>query len=297
MNEAQSTGGPMEAAQDSDAPVTAEPRPASIDAVQPGAWLLELSPDWIVLRASENIHHLLGESHVTLIDEPLGRFVHAQALHDLRNLFSRLSGTLGIARAYGVRLTDEPELVDIAFHLSDGRVLLEAVPSSGSFGECFGTVGGLIDGLSGDSGQALFDNGARRMRALTGYDRVVLTCGAMRAESDRGATSSTGKLDGDLPAIVADAAAAGVPLFPRRVEESSVRAALLREPDATQLQALADAGMRSSLRVPFQSDGVSGEFRCASRSPHEPKFELHAAAELFAQLFAMRLEIDRLKRR
>ena len=28
----------------------------------------------------------------------------------LRNLFSRLSGTTGIARAYGVRLTDEPEL-------------------------------------------------------------------------------------------------------------------------------------------------------------------------------------------
>jgi hypothetical protein len=26
-----------------------------------------------------------------------------------------------------------------------------------------------------------------------------------------------------------------------------------------------------------------------------PSFEVHAAAELFAQLFAMRLEIDRLK--
>ena len=57
--------------------------------VQQGAYLLELSLDWIVLRASENIHHLLGESHVTLIDEPLGKFVHAQALHDLRNLFSQ----------------------------------------------------------------------------------------------------------------------------------------------------------------------------------------------------------------
>ena len=96
--------------------------------VQAGACLLELSLDWIVLRASENVHHLLGESHVTLIDEPLGRFVQAQALHDLRNLFSRLSGTTGIGRAYGVRLTDEPEFVDIAFQLSDGRVLLEAVP-------------------------------------------------------------------------------------------------------------------------------------------------------------------------
>ena len=67
--------------------------------VQLAGYLLELSLDWIVLRASENAHHLLGESHVTLIDEPLGKFVQSQALHDLRNLFSRLSGTTGSGRA------------------------------------------------------------------------------------------------------------------------------------------------------------------------------------------------------
>src|SRR3954452_17911536 len=106
-----------------------EPRSSEEVRIQQGSYLLELSLDWIVLRASENVHHLLGESHVTLIDEPIGRFVHSQALHDLRNLFSRLSGTTGIGRAYGVRLTNEPDLVDIAFQLSDGRVLLEVVPS------------------------------------------------------------------------------------------------------------------------------------------------------------------------
>src|ERR1700761_1619177 len=112
-----STGGPMEIAQK----LTAEPRNGQAVGIQSGAYLLELSLDWIVLRASENIHHLLGESHVTLIDEPLGNFVQAQALHDLRNLFSRLSGTTGIARAYGVRLTDERDrdLHDIAFQIAD----------------------------------------------------------------------------------------------------------------------------------------------------------------------------------
>ena len=100
--------------------------------IQPAGYLLEMSLDWIVLRASENIHRLLGESHVTLIDEPLGKFVQSQALHDLRNLFSRLSGTTGIGRAYAVRLTDDNDLVDVAFQLVDGRVLLEMVPSAGS---------------------------------------------------------------------------------------------------------------------------------------------------------------------
>jgi GAF domain len=255
--------------------------------VQQDAYLLELSLDWIVLRASENIHQLLGESHVTLIDEPLGKFVHAQALHDLRNLFSRLSGTTGVGRAYAVRLTDDPDLVDIAFQQADGRVLLEAVISSGSFGECFGSVGGLIAGLTNSRGQALLDGGARRMRALTGYDRVTLTCGDRRAESSRGTFS--GPVDpADLPIFVADTAAEAVHLFPRDHDDSAAHAALLRAPEEQDRRELGAQGIRAMLRIPFSA----GEFCCESRTAREPNFECHAAAELFAQMFAMRLAMD-----
>jgi light-regulated signal transduction histidine kinase (bacteriophytochrome) len=263
--------------------------------VQAGAYFLELSLDWLVLRASENVHRLLGESHVTLIDEPLGRFVHSQALHDLRNLFSRLSGTTGIGRAYAVRLTNDPDLVDVAFQLSDGRVLLEAVPSSGSYGEAFGTVGGLIAGLANSRAQSLLDAGARRMRALTGYDRVTLVCGSDRAESSRGAFAAPSDMRAALPAIVADAQAPAVSIFPRDGDETSAADALMCSPDADGLRSLAGAGVRACMRVPFNVDDFDGEFRCDNRTPREPSFELHAAAELFAQLFAMRLEIDRLK--
>src|SRR5438128_12218599 len=113
----------MTEVQELTAETIAEPQPRHEVQVQGSAYFLELSLDWIVLRASENVHHLLGESHVTLIDEPLGKFVHSQALHDLRNLFSRLSGTTGIGRAYRVRLTDDPDLFDIAFQVVEGRVL------------------------------------------------------------------------------------------------------------------------------------------------------------------------------
>src|SRR4051794_18466494 len=191
----------MDNVQEMDA-LIAEPRREDSARIQAVGYLLELSLDWIVLRASENVHHLLGESHVTLIGEPLGRFVHSQALHDLRNLFARLSGTTGIGRAYGVRLTNDPDLVDIAFQLSDGRVLLEAVPSSGTYGEAFGTVGGLIAGLANSRGQALLDAGARRMRALTGYDRVTLVCGNERAESSRGAFAAPADMSAELPAMI-----------------------------------------------------------------------------------------------
>jgi light-regulated signal transduction histidine kinase (bacteriophytochrome) len=238
------------------------------------------------------VHHLLGESHVTLIDEPLGRFVHSPALHDLRNMFSKLSGTTGIGRAYAVRLTDDHDLFDIAFQLIDGRVLLEAVPSSGCFGECLGSVGGLIAGLASNHGQALLDGGARRMRALTGYDRVTLTCGDARAESSRG-TFANASDPADLPILIADREAEGVSIFPREPDESSVADALMRSPTQGQRTKLTQQGIRAMLRVPFKADGVIGKFYCESRTPRDPSFELHAAAELFAQMFAMRLEMDR----
>jgi light-regulated signal transduction histidine kinase (bacteriophytochrome) len=285
----------MEGVEEMQADVAAKPRATEVDCIQPGGYLLELSLDWIVLRASENVHRLLGESHVTLIGEPLERFVRAQTLHDIRNLFSRLSGTTGIARAYAVRLTDEQDLFDVAFQLSDGRVLLEGVPSPAeAFGEAFGSVGGLIAGLADNSGQSLLDGGCRRMRALTGYDRVTVTFGEGRAESTRGAFRSASD-PADLPAIVADSENPGVPLFPRDEAETSATQALLRAPTREQQDRLRADGIRSILRVPFKSNGNCGEFCCEGRSPRAPNFELHAAAELFAQLFAMRLEIHRLK--
>src|SRR3954452_11394477 len=116
----------METADELDEEMSPELRPNDEVRVQAGAYLLELSLDWIVLRASENIHHLVGESHVTLIDEPLGKFVHSQPLHDLRNLFSRLSGSTGVTRAHRIRLTNDPDVVDIAFQQVEERVLLEA---------------------------------------------------------------------------------------------------------------------------------------------------------------------------
>jgi light-regulated signal transduction histidine kinase (bacteriophytochrome) len=286
----------MDTADAIDGEMRVDPRTESVAGIQSCGYLLELSRDWIVRRASENIHHLLGQSHVTLIEEPLSRFVHAQALHDLRNLFSRLSGTTGIGRAYAIRLTDDPELVDIAFQLNDGRVLLEAVPSAGCFGECFGMVGGLVAGLANASGRALLDGSARRMRALTGYDRVTLRCGEDRAESSRGAFAGPADFTDNLPRIVSDVESAPIALFPRRSGDGSADDALLRSCDDGSGDALRRRGARASLRVPFCVDDVRGEFRCDSRTPRLPNFELHAAAELFAQLFAMRLKIDTMKR-
>jgi light-regulated signal transduction histidine kinase (bacteriophytochrome) len=269
--------------------------------IQPSGYLLELSLDWIVLRASENVHRLLGKSHVTVIDEPFGKFVQQQALHDMRNLFSRLSATTGIARAYRVRLTEEHEHFDIAFQLSGGRMVLEAVPSSEeAFGEAFGSVGGLIAGLANSSGDALLEGAARRMRALTGYDRATLLVGRSKASSSRSGvpfrSGANATLGDGFPVLVANSAAAPVPVFPRNDEDVASSAALLRAPSARQKDELGERGFASTMRIPLVRRGEAiGEFRLAHTTPRPPSFELHAAAELFAQMFAMRLEIDGLR--
>jgi len=195
-------------------------------------------------------------------------------------------------------LTDEPDHFDIVFQLAAGRVILEAVPSAdGKFGQAFGTVGGLIAGLAESEGQALLDGGARRMRALTGYDRVTLFFGGERAESSRGGFAEAA-IDylGAFPPLLCDVDKPGVSLFPRRTEDEAAQSALLRSPEPEQLEYVREQGIRSSMRVPFTSAGERGEFRCDGRMPRLPQLEVHAAAELFAQLFSYRLEIDRLKR-
>jgi light-regulated signal transduction histidine kinase (bacteriophytochrome) len=98
-----------------------------------------------------------------------------------------------------------------------------------------------------------------------------------------------------VPIIVADCEAQDVAVYPRNADDSSVAAALMRSCGADALEQLRHEGVRACLRIPFSVDGIAGEFRCDSRTPRDPHFELHAAAELFAQLFAMRLEIDRLR--
>jgi light-regulated signal transduction histidine kinase (bacteriophytochrome) len=283
--------------QEARSPMTAHAGASDELQIQPAGFLIVMSLDWIILRASENIDDFLGESHVTLIEEPLSRFVQAQALHDLRNHFSRLSGSTGIARAYRVRLTDDRPRFDIAFQLSGGRVLLEAAPSpEEGLGEAFGSVGGLIESLSEHRADPLLKEAARRMRALTGCDRSLVVCQERSAESSRGRSSTPASAIPDLPAIVADTAAAPVPIFPRKPGDRSIANALLRSPSADSLQRLRDQGVGSAMSVPLTLEGrPAGVIQCASRSAREPSFELHAAAELFSQMLALRLEVDRLR--
>lgn len=265
---------------------------------QDAGFVLELSADWLILRASENVHRFLKEYHQRLVGEPLASFTLTQPLHDLRNSLSRQRTSTGIARAYRVRLIDEPRYFDFAFRLQGGRIVLEGCESADqAIGVWLGSVSRLIDGLPAPDSEGALEDAARRMRALTGFDRVHVVVntpsGERRAESCRGNFApQRGTFDAAaLPGFIADTAAKPVRLYPHGGHYGALERALLRAPSAAQLEELRGRGVAAMMNVPLVRDGqVLGCFSCESRTPRRPIFELHAAAELLAQVLAMRMD-------
>ena len=257
-------------------------------AIQPHGFLLILSPDWIVEHASINADEFLGESHVTLIGEPLSRFVMSEPLHDLRN---RLAG---VQRLFGVKLLDEPRRFDLSVQVQDGQILFEGTLGRDSYGESFGAVAALSKALHRER---LIEDGARRMRALTGYDRVLLCLGDEHADSRRAGIELPAciPVQCDRTTVVADVDAQRVAMFPT---SEPFLASALAAPSQDDIAQIRGVGARSAMHIPINLGGECvGSFQCYHRTPRAPSLELQAAAELFAQIFAMQVEISDLEER
>jgi hypothetical protein len=144
------------------------------------------------------------------------------------------------------------------------------------------------------SGDVLLDGAARRMRALTGCDGCRITLGERTANSNRaGFTLGDLELKG-VPAIVADSGAQPVPIFPGKPADRAIRSALLKSLSAAEAEAMRGHGVGSLMSVPIGLHSQTlGVMHCGSRAPRRPNFEVHGAAELFGQMFAFCLEIDK----
>ena len=82
-----------------------------------------------------------------------------------------------------------------------------------------GAEGGLAAGLNGLTGKELLDGAARRLRALTAFDRVTFLAGRSKATSSRSgvpfAEGANATLSDDFPQLVADSRHEAIPVFPR----------------------------------------------------------------------------------
>jgi light-regulated signal transduction histidine kinase (bacteriophytochrome) len=87
---------------------------AFLDHIQSFGFLIGLTNDWTIIRASANLQEFLGTEAAHAIGMKVDRLIAQPALHDVRNRLAGLTGESGTERLYGVRLTTDRRLFDLA---------------------------------------------------------------------------------------------------------------------------------------------------------------------------------------
>ena len=287
-----------------------------LGAIQPIGFLLALTADWLVARASANVEAFIGQPPESLLGKPLDQVFSRECVHNLRNRASILRGPDAVERLFDCSLVDGQPPFDIALHSSGNQIVIEAEPASGEHGDATGMVRSMIARLDQTSDFAtFFREGARQIRALIGFDRVMVYrfaadgSGEVVAEAVR---AGIGQFLGlhypatDIPAqarelykrnllrVITDVNAEPVPIVPERDETGlplDLSLSVLRSVSPIHIEYLKNMGVEASLSISIIVEGrLWGLFACHHYAPRCPTFERRSVAELFAQMFAMRLE-------
>lgn len=287
-----------------------------LGSIQPIGFLIALTADWLVARASADVADYVGVTPEQMFGRPLDQVFMPKAVHDLRNRAAILRGPDAVERLFDTVLIEGEDRFDVALHVSGGQLVIEAEPASGEHGDGTGMVRAMITRLDlTDDSAAFYREGARQIRALTGFDRVMVYrfaadgSGEVVAEAAR---AGIGKFMGlhypatDIPAqarelyrrnllrIITDVNAKPVPIVPQRDatgQPLDLSLSVLRSVSPMHIEYLKNMGVQASMSASIIVDGrLWGLFACHHYAPKCPTFERRSVAELFAQMFSMRLE-------
>ena len=284
--------------------------------IQPFGFLIAVGADWMVSRASANLAQFIGVEPAAVMDMPLGELFGEKAVHAIRNRIALLRGPDAVERLFNVALTADGALFDLALHFSGGQVVIEGEPSAQEEIEASAMVRAMISRLNQSEGMAAyFREGARQVRALTGFDRVMVYrfddqgSGEVVAESLKPGTDSFLGLHypaSDIPAqarrlylrnifrVIEDVNAVPVPVTPaldKKGQALDQSLSVLRAVSPIHIEYLKNMGVAASLSISIIVNGkLWGLFACHHYAPRLPSFAYRTAAELFGQMFSLMLE-------
>ncbi|WP_343343026.1 HWE histidine kinase domain-containing protein [Sphingomicrobium sp. XHP0239] len=312
MNKAEEFDGPVDLTNCDREPIH------QLGAIQPIGFLLVLSTDWQVMRHSANVRDFLPDLPEDLNGTRAQDFLSGEAIHTLRNRMALLRGPDAQERAFNIELSETVDRkFDVAIHMIDGQVILEAEPASEkNQGDATGTVRSMVSRLDGAPDmERFFNEGARQVRALTGFDRVMIYrfdddgSGEVVAESARGGIGSFLGLNypsTDIPKqarelytrsllrVITDVDSKPVPIVPELNAEKQpldLSLSVLRAVSPIHIEYLKNMGVAASMSISLIVEGkLWGLVACHHYSPRCPSFERRSVAELFSQLFSMRIE-------
>ncbi len=288
-----------------------------LGAVQPFGFLLIVSsPDWLIERVSHNVSHWLDADPSELLGKPLDLIVGADAVHTIRgHLQGAVMGDT-TARIFGLALANGLKM-DAAVHVVNDSVVIECEPTSDdNLLNAAATVRGMMARLQQTETERSFHRvAAREMRALTGFDRVMVYrfdedgSGEVVAESARAGLESYLGLHypaSDIPQqarllyarnwlrIIPDVNAVPVSIEPpldRQGRPIDLSMSVLRSVSSIHIEYLRNMGVQASMSVSIlRQNRLWGLFACHHYAPHLIDFGRRTAAELFGQMFSLLME-------
>ena len=284
--------------------------------VQSFGFIIIFSRDFEVLSASKNAGDFLGLPHDEILRSTADTLFSHDAIHSIRQRLQVLRGPDSIERMFGLKLRNGGPLYDVAVHQSGQTIQIDAEPhqreneiNASDF------VRTMLSRLRHTvTFEAFFREAARQIKALTGFDRVMIyrfdADGAGEVIAEVAKPTLVSYLGQRYPAsdipkqarilyernwlrIIPDINATPSPLEPQfgpdgpfDLSMSSVRAV-----SSMHIEYLQNMGVGASLSISILRDNkLWGLFACHHYSPRIISFERRTAAELFGQMFSWILE-------
>jgi light-regulated signal transduction histidine kinase (bacteriophytochrome) len=288
-----------------------------LERIQSFGFLLAVAKDWTITRVSENLDKFLGVSADRAIGMQLDDLIDRLALHEIRNRMVTLHLTHGTERLYGITLTKESPAFDVAVHMVGNQCVLEAEPTGTEDGIDAATmVRAMIARLGAfDTLERFHSDAARQIKGLTGFDRVMIyqfePSGNGKVIAEALSSGTEGFLGlhfpaSDIPAqaralylknpfrIIADIRAPTMTLMPVVSDPADLldlSLAITRAVSPVHIEYLRNMDVQASLSISIIVDGMLwGLIACHHRSARLPSFVVRSAAELFGQMYSMKLE-------
>ena len=99
--------------------------------VQPFGFLLGVSPEFVIIHASENTERFFGATAGSLLGKSLSSVFTPEAIHTIRGRLQLLSGPDAVERVFRLQLTGrDNDAYDIALHRTKQAIFIEAEPSA-----------------------------------------------------------------------------------------------------------------------------------------------------------------------
>ncbi|WP_233998579.1 HWE histidine kinase domain-containing protein [Erythrobacter sp. YT30] len=290
-----------------------------IAAVQDFGGLIAVNSDWMIAHRSVNCESMLKLSELPAPGSRLAECFSPRAIELLKRSVGKLSSDDAVERLFGVALTNNGPLMDVAVHVSDSTIIIEFERHAAhEYADHLGIIGPVLSQLDPiDNLDELCTKAAKLARDMLGYDRVMVykfhpdQSGEVVAEDRRDDLEPYLGLRyprEDIPQqardlfkrnrmrVIADMDADPVPIEPaigvnKRPLDLSM--SMLRSHSKMHVEYMRNMGVSASLAIAIVTqDKLWGMVSCHNYKPRVPAYSLRTVAEMFSQMFS--LMVDRI---